>query len=226
MLNDDVNYTIKRSKRKTLSIYIERDGTVSILAPQHLSEEKLASVVQAKEYQIYKYLAEWKAANAARIEREYVNGQSFLYLGRNYRLSIEAEQAVPLQLKNGYFVLNKNDAPKAKAHFIAFYKQKLLPRINDRIEHFADGMGVRPNKVRVMELQNRWASCTAQGNLNFHWKCGMAPLEVLDYIVVHEMAHLIYLNHSQAFWHEVDKALPQYRDHIAWLEAHGAGMDL
>lgn len=222
----DVTYTVKKSKRKTLSIYVERDGTVSILAPQDITEEKLVAVVKAKQYQIYKYLAEWKAANAAQIERKYVNGQSFLYLGRNYRLEIVPDQLAPVQLKGGRFLLRRNDVPKAKMHFIAFYKKKLLPRIKERIEYFQEQMGVEPTRIRVMELQNRWASCNAQGNLNFHWKCAMAPVEVLDYTIVHEMAHLLHLNHTTAFWNEVDKIIPNYRDHIAWLKAHGAGMDL
>lgn len=224
---EDVSYTIKRSKRKTLSIYIERDGTVSILAPQTLSNDKLAKVVNSKKYQIYKYLAEWKAANAAQIHREYVNGQSFMYLGRNYRLEVTEEpQNIPLKLKGGYFLLRQPDHPKAKLHFIAFYKQKVLPRIQQRIAYFAPQMGVTPQKIRVMELQHRWASCTHEGNLNFHWKCAMAPVEVLDYIIVHEMAHLLHPNHSAAFWNEVDKILPDYLNHIDWLKRFGAGMDI
>jgi predicted metal-dependent hydrolase len=78
----------------------------------------------------------------------------------------------------------------------------------------------------VMELQHHWASCSPKGDLNFHWRCLMAPLSVLDYIVVHELAHLIHLNHSPAFWNLVDKILPSYPKQMAWLKHNGAGLDL
>jgi len=115
---------------------------------------------------------------------------------------------------------------QAKDLFIDFYKTKLRKKINPLVATYQAQMGVRPNEVRVMELQNRWGSCTPQGNVNFHWKCAMAPYEVLVYIVVHELAHLIHPNHSPAFWNEVDKVLPSYDKQVDWLKRNGAGMDL
>ncbi len=87
-------------------------------------------------------------------------------------------------------------------------------------------MDLTPNGIRVIDLKNRWASCTPEGKLNFHWKCMMSPATILDYIVVHELAHLIHPNHSAAFWNEVDKVLPDYGERKEWLRVHGAGMDL
>ena len=77
-----------------------------------------------------------------------------------------------------------------------------------------------------MELRNRWASWTPKGNLNFHWKCMMAPVSVLDYIITHELVHLKYPNHSKDFWNEVDKLMPDYRKHENWLKNYGVKMDL
>lgn len=222
----DVEMTVKRSKRKTLSIYIERDGAVSVLAPESLSDEELEKVIRKKEYLIYKYLAQWEQLNESRVEREFVNGQSYLYLGRNYRLELVEEQDEPLKLKNGYFLLRKKDSTKAKQIFIDFYKEKGLPRIIGRVKYYQERMGLAPKEIKMMELKNRWASCSPQGNLNFHWKCIMAPLDVLDYIVVHELAHLIHKNHTPAFWNEVDKVLPNYERQKEWLRQFGASMDL
>ena len=87
-------------------------------------------------------------------------------------------------------------------------------------------MGVQPRSIKLMDLKHRWASCTASSNLNFHWKCMMAPLTVIDYIVVHELAHLIHPNHTAAFWNEVDKVLPDFQERKSWLMDNGAGMDL
>jgi predicted metal-dependent hydrolase len=80
--------------------------------------------------------------------------------------------------------------------------------------------------VRIIDLKNRWASCSPGGSLNFHWKCMMSPPTVLDYIVVHELAHLRYPNHTKAFWNEVDKVMPDYGERKEWLRINGAGMDL
>lgn len=222
----DISYTIKRSKRKTISIYVERDGSVSILAPQKMADDELQTAIKTKEYLIYKHRAEWELLNQSRVEREYVNGQSFLYLGRNYRLQLVDDQDVPLKLKHGYFLLQKEALPEAEQHFIQFYKTKGLPHIKRKVDHYKGMMGVCPQQIRIMELQNRWASCSKSGNLNFHWKALMASGSVLDYIVVHELAHLIHHDHSPAFWKEVDKVMPSYERQVKWLREHGAGMGL
>ena len=101
----EMNFRVRRSNRKTMSIYIERDGTVSVLAPQKLNDEEVSTIVRSKEYQIYKGLTKWRALNAARVIREPVNGQSFLYLGRNYRLVFVDETSQPILLKNGLFLM-------------------------------------------------------------------------------------------------------------------------
>lgn len=99
-------------------------------------------------------------------------------------------------------------------------------RINERVDFFKLRMGVEPTSVKVLDLKYRWASWTPGGHLNFHWKSMVAPAKVLDYIVVHELAHLIVPDHSAKFWNEVDKLLPDYCDRKEWLRVHGAGMDL
>ncbi len=223
---EDIKINIKKHNRKTLSIYIERDGSVSVLAPQNLSDAEIQEVIQTKEYQIYKYLAEWKEMNESKINRTFVNGQSYLYLGRNYRLEIVKELSLPLMLKQGYFLLREKDKLKAREHFISFYKEKGLLKITDKIIIFQKWMGVHPNKVRIIDLKNRWGSCSNNCNLNFHWKCAMASIDVLTYIVVHELAHLKNKRHSQAFWNEVDKILPNYQNQIEWLKLNGASLDI
>ena len=223
---EDIEINVKKHKRKTLSIYIERDGSVTVLAPENLSVEEIQKVIQTKEYQIYKYLAEWKEMNESKIARTLVNGQSYLYLGRNYRLEIINELSKPLMLKQGYFLLQEKGKLKAREYFINFYKEKGLNKIKEKIEKYQEWMGVSCNKIRIIDLKNRWGSCSNDGNLNFHWKCAMAPLDVLTYIVVHEMAHLKHKRHSQAFWNEVDKVLPNYQNQIEWLKQNGASLDI
>ncbi|WP_405350434.1 M48 family metallopeptidase [Nonlabens sp. Asnod3-H03] len=221
-----IDIAIQKSERKTVSIFIERDGSVSARVPAKLNDDEIKDILKAKEYQIFKNLAEWTQLNENAVEREYVNGQSFLYLGRNYRLKIVKESSGSVRFFRNTFYLGEKDQPKAKELFIQFYKEKLNSKIHPIIERYKDQLGVAPQQIKVMELQNRWASCTPNGNVNFHWKCAMAPIDVLHYMVVHELAHLIHNNHTQAFWNEVDKILPNYDEQINWLKINGSGMDL
>ena len=135
---------------------------------------------------------------------------------------------MPLMLKDGYFCLRDQRrlrlTPMRPSRSSTGRRERSGSPTGSH--YYQDRMGVQPKAVRIIELKNRWASCSPGGNLNFHWKCMMAPPTVLDYIVVHELAHLIHPNHTKAFWNEVDKVMPDYRERKEWLRVNGAGMDL
>ena len=222
----ELNIKLVRSKRKTVSIFVERDGSVSARIPEDISDDDLNEVIKSKEYQIYKNIAEWEQTNASKITRDYVSGQSFLYLGRNYRLKYVDDDFKGVKLRNGYFIISRKHQHKSKELFISFYKDKLFEKLNPIIKKYQDQLGVKAAEIKVMELQNRWASCTNLGKLNFHWKCAMAPIDTLNYIVAHELVHLIHPNHTAAFWNDLDKISPNYDKHVQWLKLNGAGMEL
>jgi predicted metal-dependent hydrolase len=216
----------KTDRRKTVSIFIERDGSVRVLAPTTASDETIENAVKAKKYQIYTKLAKWKELNQGKVKREFVNGQSFLYFGRNYRLAIVENQAVPLRLSGGNFQFDTKYLNKADKVFKDFYKEKAKQKIIERLKLIQDKFEFKPTSVKVSELQNRWASWTPKNGLNFHWKCAMAPVPVLDYIITHEMVHLKYPNHSGEFWNDLDKKMPGYREHENWLKQNGVKMSI
>lgn len=222
----DIEYSLKKSDRRTTSIYIERDGSVSVLAPEPFDMERVEGILEKKRRWIYRNLAEWEDLNRTRVHREYVNGESFLYLGRGYQLKLVAKQDVPLKLMQGQFHLKRSEIPNAPKHFREFYKAKLISKLEERIEGYGARLALLPSKIKIMELQNRWGSCTPEGSINIHWKCAMLPLNVLDYVVVHELAHLKYQNHTPAFWRTIEKVMPDYELHKKWLKFNGAGMDL
>jgi predicted metal-dependent hydrolase len=180
---------------------------------------------------IYRNLAEWRDLNATAVVREWVNGETFLYLGRSYRLSLIAEQTESLKLKEGHFCLNrklidKGGTKAAQKAFESYYSDKGLQRITDRVKYYAPKVGVTALSIKVKEMSFRWASCSKSGALNFHWKCMMAPPKIIDYIIVHELCHMHHRNHSDAFWNEVDKVMPDYRERKEWLKKNGAGLSL
>jgi len=223
----DVDIMVEKTeRRKTVSIFVERDGSVRVLAPITVSDEQVETAVKSKEYLIFTKLAKWKELNQGKINRQYVNGQSFLYLGRNYRLKLTENQDVPLKISGGFFCLDTKYLPKADKVFKDFYREKTGLLILERLKLIEDKFAVKPTQIKVMELQNRWASQTPRNGLNFHWKCVMAPVSVLDYIIIHEMTHLQHPNHSPAFWNALDKKMPNYREQEDWLKRNGVKMAL
>lgn len=227
----ELSYEIIRSRRATVDIVVERDGRVVVRVPQAIPHQRIEDLVEAKQYWIYKTLAEWRDLNATRVLREYRNGEGFFYLGRSYRLSLVTGQNEPLLLKGGRFwlrrdLVDRGEVAGAKAAFRDYFIARGLERIRERLRYYAPMVGVKPQRVDVRELGHRWASCSPRGNLAFHWKCMMAPSTIIDYIVVHELCHFHHLNHTEAFWNEVDKVLPAYRERKEWLKKNGAAMDL
>lgn len=222
-----LNIEIKRSNRtKTLSINIERDGSVNVIVPLDLEESQIFEIVKSREYEIHKHIANKKELNKERIDRKFVPGHSFLYLGKSYNLQIVENQKESLKLFNGKFLLSSEFQVKAEEVFIKFYKKRGKPILEKRINHFKDFIKEKPNEIKIVNLQTRWASCTPNGNLNFNWKCFMAPASVLDYLIVHELVHLKHLNHSRAFWDEVSIIIPDYKTHEDWLRKNGVKMTL
>jgi predicted metal-dependent hydrolase len=227
----DISYEVVRSRRSTADIVVERNGKIVVRAPATLPDERIEDIVEAKRYWIYKTLAEWRDLNATRVLREYRNGEGFLYLGRSYRLLLVADQEAPVELKDGRFCLRRDfvdrgDVATAQATFRDYYVLRGQERITQRVNYYAPKVGVQPNGMDVRELGYRWASCSPSGKLAFHWKCMMAPPKIIDYIVVHELCHMHQDDHTDAFWNEVDKILPDYEERKEWLRKNGAGLDI
>lgn len=228
---EQITFEVVKTRRRTADIVMERDGRILVRTPEDLSSQQIQEIVDAKRHWIYRNLAEWRDLNATRVLREYRNGEGFLYLGRSYRLLLVAEQEAALVLTGGRFCLRRDIADKgsiaaAKDAFRDYYIANGMKRISRRVEYFAPKVGVVPSGIDVREIGYRWASCSPSGHLSFHWKCMMAPPTIIDYIVVHELCHFHHLDHSEAFWNEVDKVIPNYRERKEWLRKNGAAMDI
>jgi len=228
----DIDYQLlPGSERKTTDIVIERNGTIAVRPPNDYSPEQVDAVVESKRIWIYRNLAEWRDLNSTAVVREWVNGETFLYLGRSYRLALVSEQNGDLKLKEGRFCLDrklieKGGSTSAKSAFEHYYTSKGIDRIKQRVKYFAEKVGVVPASVKIKDMSYRWASCSKADALTFHWKCMMAPPKIIDYIVVHELCHIHHRNHTDSFWNEVDKVMPDYRERKNWLRNNGANMDL
>lgn len=223
----DLDIEIKRSKRsKTITVNIERDGSVNAVAPFDCSEETIYKELLAHEYLICKRIANRKAVTKAYINRTFVNGQAFLFMGQSYNLVISDTANKALEIVDDKFVLGKKYLPKARETFVKFYKNQGFPYIKDRVEYFSEKVGRKPVSIKIMELGAHWASCTPSHNVNFHWKCIMAQPMIIDYLIVHELTHLKYPLHTRQFWDAVFSVMPNYKECEEWLHNYGVTLSL
>lgn len=226
----DIEYNLlPGSDRKTTDIIIERDGSIVVKPPEFITPEQADDIVWSKRMWIYKNLAEWKDLNRSSVLREWVNGETFLYLGSRYRLLIDDQQENDLLLKDGRFIIKStiiNDVKAAKKTFIDFYSAKAIIRLNDRVEYYAKQLGLTPSKITVKDMTYRWASCGKNNSLQFNWRIMMAPIKIIDYVIVHELCHFNHKNHTDAFWNEIDKVMPDYPERKEWLKNKGASLEI
>ena len=222
----DVEYSVARSSRRTAAIVVERDGAVTVKAPQSATDQQVQRLVERKLPWVYRTLAQWSELNRQPTGKEFVSGETFYFLGQPCRLDVVPDAAVPLELSGDRFILRADVRPQAEGLLRAFYRRAGYDRLPPMISSHASSMGVRPGKLRVWELNHRWASCSATGNLNFNWRAMGAPIDVLHYLVVHELAHLKKRNHTPEFWETIDAEMPAWRGSAQWLKEHGARMTL
>ena len=215
----------RTARRKTMSIVIERDGSIAVQIPNSMSDDQIVDILNKKEYEIYQKRALWQEANREHITRQYLSGQSFLYLGKNYLLSIVHGQKRHLIFRNGTFLLS-SEAQNPKMDFIRFYKRQARIKIAERLEILRPRITRMPNMIQIREMPTRWGSCTPQGNVYYNWRCVMTPLFVLDYLIVHELIHLEYPDHSREFWFRMSEILPEYNLAKDWLNINGVRTEL
>ena len=213
--------TILRSRRKTFSIEIRRDGSLVVRAPLRSTAAQIELILQQKAKWIQKKQEQVRAAaGAARQPRRWVEGEEILFLGKSYALHI-VDSPRPLELSEGRFHLSKSAQPHAQRVFERWYRVQARRVLKERVELYARQNGVVYQHVRIGGARTRWGSCGAKGSLNFTWRLVMAPIEVIDYVVVHELAHLEVKNHGKAFWEKVGSLMPDYQRRRDWLRQNG-----
>jgi len=219
---DDLTFEVRRSaRRKTLEITIDRGGELIVSSPPGIADDVLSDFVREKRFWLYTKLAEKEALQQPVATKEFVSGEGFPYLGRSYRLLLVDEQDVPLKLEAGRFKLVRGEAGQGREHFVRWYSAHAAPWLRKRVGQWASRMGVEPAGVEVRDLGFRWGSCGRAGGVNFHWATILLPATVVDYVVVHELAHLVEPNHTPEFWARVGRTLPEYEQRKAWLAEHG-----
>ena len=216
----------RTSRRKTASIKVD-EGEVIIVVPKLLERDKIDKLLASKHQWIVEKLAQFQATSPATM-REYVSGESLPYLGRNYRLKVLKGDLAPTKLLNGRITVTVPD-PSTQTHYIRraltnWYKRHADKKIREKVRRYESLVGVETGVVRTKEFKSRWGSCTPYGDLEFNWVIVMAPNRVVDYVVVHELCHLIHHDHSPQFWKEVERVMPDYKEHKEWLRGNAQNL--
>lgn len=224
---------IRRPRRKTASISVKPDGTVQVLVPASLPEDRVVELVERKGRWIKEKIAYFEEFKSNYSPKKYTSGESFAYLGRNYRLKIVtgSPEDRPVKLMNGSFHIQVPADITRKKHdqlvvdqLSDWYREHASVRLKEKARSFAQLMGVTPSFIGIKGYKSRLGTCHADGRVYFNWRIIMAPHAVVDYIVVHELSHLVHHDHSKNFWKCVARVLPDYVERKAWLRANGRGL--
>ncbi|MDN3559802.1 M48 family metallopeptidase [Vreelandella neptunia] len=221
---DDLTFEVRESRRrKTLEITVDREGELIIAAPSDTDEQLLRDFVVEKRYWIYQKLAQKAESRRQLPRKEYVNGEGFFYLGRSYRLKRVPKDAqdVPLKLAAGRFQLREDALVDAREQFVRWYTLRATNWLIRKVKEHAQRMQVEPAGVKVQDLGYRWGSCGKGYRIYFHWKTILLPRHIAEYVVVHELMHLHEPHHTPAFWHRLERAMPDYEQRKRWLARHG-----
>jgi predicted metal-dependent hydrolase len=209
-----------RSHRKTVAILIDRDGRLTVRAPMRLSSARIQAFVESHAGWIARTLARLQAAPPVPAHR-YGEGETFLYLGQACPLTIVPASRPALSFDGAAFRLAKSSLPKAPVLFETWYKQQARLFLTGRVSALAAQHAFRYRKIRISSARTRWGSCSSLGTLSFTYRLVMAPAEVIDYVVMHELVHTKVHNHSKTFWNKVAQLMPDYKPRLAWLKKNG-----
>jgi hypothetical protein len=214
-------HVVVTPNRRNVRLTVERDARVTARVPVGLASKSLTELVKSRLRWIYEKLDDRTADAAARQVREFVAGEGFLYLGRTYRLQLVNEPVSPVGLVHGRLQLRRDRLDNAEEDLIAWYRargQAWLPR---RISPWAERMRTPLDGIVVRRLGYRWGSCSPRGGVNIHWATMQLPVALIDYILVHELAHLHQHDHTTAFWQVVRRALPDFQARRSRLDVYG-----
>jgi len=216
-----------RSQRKTVALIIRPDGSLEVRAPLRLPKKEILEWVASKSNWIEKHrqqVLQIQAEKAQAAGRSLQNGDLLYVMGKTYPLRVIKTQT--LRLEKTRLVMSSDLLPHAKTALQKFLTELLNLTLAFRFSIFTEKIGKQPARVRISKARTRWGSCSSNGTIAINWRLSMAPLEILDYIIVHELVHLKHPNHSRAFWAEVARILPDYKARKQWLKQYAAWLTL
>lgn len=211
--NNIIEFNVQYGNRKKTSIHIDSLGLITVKAPKDTSEEIIMSAVKHRGKWILERLHDIAEARKVTKTREYQDEGKFLYLGKEYFLHELIETSE----------LNEE---KLKRNLKKFYFSSCKKIVGERINRYQIQLKVKPKTIEVVESRTKWGSCSSDKKLTFNYRLAMAPIEVIDYVIIHELCHLIHMNHDRSFWRRVGSVMPDYKKKEEFLAQYGHSMTL
>lgn len=205
-----------------MGIYIDAYGNVEVQAPKGTPVEHVLQLLEEKWDWIQQKSKEMKGRMLGPKEKSYNDGESFLYLGKEYPIQISQDinikqDHVMFEGDKLHIYVKQLEDEKVKQALKRFYYQECKVLVERSIQSYQSNFKTKPRSVRIADNNSNWGTCNSRLQLTFNWKLAMAPLEVIDYVVVHEMCHMVHLNHDRSFWRLVGKMIPDYKEMENWL---------
>lgn len=230
-LGESLSFELIYKNRKSVGIYIDFYGNVEVQAPKGTSEEKVLNIIEEKWDLIKQRIKEMKDRLAGPKEMLYEQGERFLYLGKDYPILISEDKElkkdkVVFEQGTLYIYVKQFEKERIQKALKRFYYQQCKRLVEKRIQFHQNQFKIKPRSFRISDSKTTWGTCDGLRQLTFNWKLAMAPLEVIDYVVVHEMCHMVHLNHDRSFWRLVGKIMPDYQQRESWLALSQWKMDV
>ncbi len=210
---------IIRTRRRSVGLKITEDARLIVRAPLRMSLAGIQSIVEKKRNWVEKKTDEIKRRNREKPQRRFVRGETFPYRGKQIPLRV-TDKYQGLVLKDSmFFISEKFEGNRVVAEklFEDFYIGEARRILVKRTAEIARSLGLKTGKVRISRAKKRFGSCSSSGNINLSWRIILAPPEISDYVIVHELAHLVEQNHSKSFWRVVGKMMPDYERRKKWI---------
>lgn len=219
-----IEYQLIKSNRKTVTISVLPTKEVIVKTPKYLSDKEVMKMVKQKAKWIDDKIS--KMQDNITFEKKYVDGDGILFKGKEYKLKVIEEiglkkSVVRIHQDEIIIIMNQINREQIPNVLDRWYKEKAKELVCEKIEHYNSFIHKKITNIRIKDQKKRWGSCSSLGNLNFNWRIIMMPEEMFDYIIVHEMCHLLYLNHSRDYWKSVEKILPDYKEREKWIRQNG-----
>jgi len=222
---------IRTERRKSAEIEVHGE-TVRVLVPNTLSDQRIHDLINKRSVWIKQKIAV-HASTPEPKKREYVNGETFPYLGRNYRLKLVNTNEYSVKLKNGYLIVSypKSDDEQKNDIIIrrlltTWYQSHAYDRLHEKTARYSKIIGVNPQGIKIDDFKARWGSCLDTGEVAYNWRIIMASHQIVDYIVIHELCHLLEHNHSPKYWKLVETYCEDYAGCRQWLKDFGEGLKI
>lgn len=224
----DLSFAVQESEqRRTVGITVDRDGSLLLYAPAGASMDAVTAWAWSKRHWVFRKLADKHLLLPASPAKEFITGEGFDYLGRHYRLQLTddpADSAVRLDRGRLQMPRPSAEAGRGSEAMIRWYRHRARAWLPRRIRSWAEHMGAQPGGLDVRDLGYRWGSLGKNDRLNIHWAAMQLPVSLLDYVIVHELAHIGQSRHTTAFWATVERALPGHDQRRTRLAAAGTAL--